>query len=239
MRQEDKEVDGPELEKAEERKRENELIEDKDDELYDLDGKPYEPEQERERSGSVVAAMRMIFEREHIVINDLKLPQRELKALEALNTAVRGKSGDLDKFVYAEDRRALLEQALAVLQPDLVSIEKLGEPFEQLMKDVSGLRTQLNDREDAEEEVIHRPEVEKKAETDSEDDKDDKDYKDDKDDDDKSLTGPERKVEKPKSSLAEGKDVKPAEKKATSLGDPKEIEQAAKALPFWKKPSNG
>ena len=234
MRQEDKEVDGPELEKAEERKRENELIEDKEDELHDLDGKPYEMpyeiEQKRDRSDTVVAAMRQILEREHIVINDLKLPQRELKALEALNTAVRGKSGDLDKFVYAEDRRALLEQALAVLQPDLVSVEDLGKPFEELMKEVSGLRTNLKNLEEAQEEALINVDAEKTVETDSDDDTDD----------DTSLDGPERKVEKPKSTLAEGKEVKAAEKKPTSLGDPKEIEQAQKALPFWKKkPSHG
>ena len=87
MRQEDKEVDGPDLEQAEERKRETELVEEDDREVLDLDGKPYEMEKNRERSGDVVAAMKQILEGENIVINDLKLPQRELKALEALKTA--------------------------------------------------------------------------------------------------------------------------------------------------------
>ena len=244
MRQEDKEVDGPELEQAEERKRENELVSQDDEELLDLDGKPYEMEKDRERSGSVVAAMRDILEGRHIVINDLDLSQRELKALEALKTATTGKSGDLDKFVYAEDRRTLLEQALAVLQPDLVNLE--GEGFDELIKEVSDLRTHLTEREEAQDQVSVRDEAEKSSETDT-DDKDD--------DEDKSLDGPERKIDKPKSALSEGKEVKPAEKPKsslsdgkeatpaakgpTSLGEAKEIAAAEKALPFWRKPSHG
>lgn len=253
MRQEDKEVDGPELEQAEERKRENELVEEDEQELLDLDGKPYEMEHDRERGGGAIAAMRHILEGRHIVINDLDLSQRELKALEALKTAKTGKSGDLDKFVYAEDRRTLLEQALAVLQPDLVHLD--SDSFDELIKEVSDLRTQLNAREDAQEELPHHAEAEKTSETDT-DDKDDKDDKDDNDkDDDKSLDGPERKIEKPKSSLSDGKEVMaaekpksslsdgkeaaPAAKAPTSLGDAKEIAAAEKALPFWRKPSHG
>lgn len=227
MRQEDKEVDGPDLEQAEERKRETELVAEDEQDVLDLDGKPYEMEKNREHSGTVVAAMRKILEGEHIVINDLELSQRELKALEALKTAKTGKSGDLDRFVYAEDRQTLLEQALAVLQPDLLSIK--GDALDDMIKEVSELRTQLVERQDAQEEARKPVEVETKAETDT----------DDKDDDDTSLDGPERKIEKPKSSLDDGKDVKPADKGPTSLGDPKEILAAEKALPFWRKPSNG
>ena len=264
MRQEEKEVDGPELEHAEERKRETELVEEKDDEVHDLDGKPYEMDGERDkdRSGTVVGAMRKILEGEHIVINDLKLPQRELKALEALKTAKTGREGQLDKFVYAEDRRALLEQALAVFQPDIVSLEKeAGQPFEELMKDVSDLREKLNVLEDAEEEIIgHHPDN-AKVETDSDD-------KPKPTDDDQTLTGPERKIAKPKTSLDGGpeakveekkselggperkiekpatsltggpdvKDVKEGKKPETSLGDAKEIADAQKTLPSWKVP---
>lgn len=258
MRQEEKEVDGPELEHEEERKRQTELVEEKDDELHDLDGKPYEMEGQRDkdRSGAIVGTMRKILEGEHIVINDLKLSPRELKALDALQTAVRGRDGALDRFVYAEDRRALLEQALAVLQPDIVNLEReAGQPFEDLMKEVSGLREKLNVLEDAEENIHHHPEENAKGETDS----DDKPA-----DEDQSLTGPERKVEKKKSALAEGPEVKEApkpksvlsegpevkdekkettltsgpelkeaKKPETSLGDAKEIAEAQKQ-PWWR-----
>jgi hypothetical protein len=243
LRQEEKQVDGPDLEQAEERKRETELVEENEEELLDLDGKPYEMETDREQGGAAVAAMRHILEGRNIVINDLDLSQRELKALEALKTAKTGKSGDLDKFVYAEDRRTLLEQALAVLQPDLVHLD--SDSFDELIKEVSDLRTKLSEREDAQEEVTVHAEVEKTSETDT-DDKDD--------DEDTSLDGPERKidkpksalsegkevkVEKPKSSLADGKEVTPAAKGPTSLGDAKDIAAAEKAIPFWRKPSNG
>ena len=60
MRQEDKEVDGPELEQAEERKRSTELVEEREDELYDLDGLP-ETTLDEERSASVVDAMKKIL----------------------------------------------------------------------------------------------------------------------------------------------------------------------------------
>ncbi|HSD88571.1 MAG TPA: hypothetical protein VLB44_13680 [Kofleriaceae bacterium] len=247
MRQEEKEVDGPELEHAEERKRESELIEEDDSEVHDLDGKPYEMEGERDkqRSGLVVGAMRKILEGEQIVINDLKLSPRELKALDALQTAKRGRDGQLDRFIYAEDRRALLEQALAVLQPDIVNVEAtIGGPLDELIKEVSELRVRLNTLEDAEEEVIHKPAEMVKTEGDSEDKP--------KPDDDQSLTGPERKIGKPESSLAKGPEVKEdkkpestltkgpelkdEKKPPTSLGDPKEIEESAKkAAPFWRR----
>ncbi|HUS29055.1 MAG TPA: hypothetical protein VMZ53_11110 [Kofleriaceae bacterium] len=236
MRQEEKEVDGPEIEHEEERKRESELVEEKEDEIHDLDGKPYEMDGQRDkdRSGMVVGAMRKILEGEQIVINDLKLPQRELKALEALQTAKRGRDGQLDQFVYAEDRRALLEQALAVLQPDIVTLEKeAGQPFEELMKDVAGLRDKLNVLEDSEEELFQRRVENEKGETDSDD-------KPKPSDDDQTLSGPERKVEKktsdlggaerkidkPKSTL-DGPEVK-EEKKAKSTLDGPEVKEEKK-----------
>ena len=240
MRQEDKEVDGFELEQAEERKRESELIEDDEEQLTDLDGKP-EHERDEERSTSVVGAMHKILEGEHIVLNDLKLPQRELKALEALKTAVEGRDQNLNGFVYAEDRRTLLEQALAVLQPDLAKLETIGgKPFEDMVKDVAELRGKLNVLEDAQEEVAANAKVAAKGEAGDTEDKP-------KPDDDQSLTGPERKIEKPassltgaepkiekpKSALSEGPALAEPANQPTTLGDPSEIAQAVP--PWWKR----
>jgi hypothetical protein len=255
LRQEEKEVDGFELERAEERKRESELIEEDDEELHDLDGRP-ELAREPDRSGTVAGAMQRILEREHLVLNDLGLDQRELRALEALKTAVEGRDQEINGFVYAEDRRALLEQALAVLQPDIAGLEKLGgKAYEDLVKDVAELRGQLNILEDAQEEIeSHRREGEKGEGSDADDKP--------KPDEDASLDGPERKVEKTASTLdgperkaepkpattltgaeikAEpkpattltGAEIEPEPKPATTLGDPKEIADAAK--PWWKK----
>ena len=259
MRQEAKEVDGFELEREEERKRESDLVEEDEEELFDLDGKP-EHEREEKRTGAIAGAMRQILEREHIVLNDLELDKRELKALEALKTAVDGRDQQLDGFVYAEDRRTLLEQALAVLQPDIATLEQLGGPeFEKMLKDVAELRVALNNLEEAQEEVEPHKLRGEKGEAGDTDDK--------PADDDQSLTGPERKIEKPKSSLAgperkeepkpatsltgpevteeakpksslTGPEVKAEAKPPTSLGDEKELAEIAKK-PWWKRFTGG
>ena len=263
MRQEDKEVDGFELEQAEERKRESELIEEDDEDLYDFDGKP-EFAREQERTSVIAGAMHKILEREHLVVNDLALSQRELKALEALKTAVEGRDQNLNGFVFAEDRRTLLEQALAVLQPDIASLAKVGGmPFEELVKDVADLRGRLNVLEDAQEEVEPHKRVEAKGEAGDTEDKP-------KPDDDQSLTGPERKLDKPASSLTgperperrdepkpassltgperkeepkppsslAGPEINEPPKQATTLGDPKEIEEETKK-PWWRRLTGG
>jgi len=259
LRQEEKEVDGYELEQAEERKRENELIEEDEEELHDLDGKP-ESEREQERTTIVGGAMHKILEREHIVINNLELSKRELRALEALKTAVDGRDQERNGFVFAEDRRALLEQALAVLQPDLASLGKIGgTAYETLVKDVAKLRGQLDNLEDAQEEIEHEH-VEVKGEASDTDDKP-------KPDDDQSLTGPEREIARPPSSLTgperkeepkspssltgperkeepkqasslTGPERKQEPKPATSLGDVTEIAETAKK-PWWKRITGG
>jgi hypothetical protein len=246
LRQEDKEVDGFDLEQAEQRKRENELVEEDEEALHDLDGKP-ELARDDERTGIVTGAVNRILEREHIVVNDLDVTPRERRALDALKTAVEGRDQEINGFVFAEDRRALLEQALAVLQPDLAKLELTGgKAFEQLVHEVAELREQLDSLEASQEEVDARRHAPAKAETDDKDD-DDKD-----DDDDKprastltgpdrkeapkppsTLSGPERKDEpKPPSTLS-GPDRKEEPKTPTTLGDPKEI--AAAATPSWKR----
>jgi hypothetical protein len=252
LRQEDKEVDGSELERAQERKRESELIEDDEEQLYDLDGTP-EYDRDEQRSGVVAGAMRRILQREHLVLADLGLEQRDLRALEALKTAADGRE-KRDGFVYAEDRSALLEQALAVLQPELAMlVESGGDELAILVREVGALRERLEQLEEAQEEVEAQRTDEAKAEAGD---------TDEKPDDDTSLDGPERKIDKPKSSLSgpeRKEEPKPAStlsgperkeepkptsslggperkeepKPPTTLGDPKEI--AAAATPWWKR----
>jgi hypothetical protein len=253
LRQEDKEVDGFELER-DERRRETELTEDDEEELYRLDGTP-DHERDQDGSGVVSAAMHQILEREHIVLNDLDLSQRELRALEALKTAVEGRDQKLNGFVFAEDRRALLEQALAVLQPELASLQQVGgESFEALVQEIAELREQLGSLEDAQEEVESHAVEAAKGEAPDTDDKADDDEREDKKDDPylkakpaSSLGGPERKIEKPPSSLTgperkdepkppttlTGPERKDEPKPPTTLGDPKEI--AAAVPPWWKR----
>ncbi len=216
MKQEAKEIDGPDLEQAEERKRENELVDEKEDKLHDLDGR-YETTMDVAHRDAVVDALRAVVAGERIVINDLALSKRHLIALEAVKTAVEGKDQELSQFVYAEDRRTLLEQALAILQPELATLDHYSTPFDDLMKQVGELRANLDILEDAEEELVEgRAHDVVKTETDT-DDTDDTDGSVDVDgegegdalevDDDTSLTGPERTIKKPPSSLGDAGDV--------------------------------
>lgn len=236
MRQEDKEVDGFELERAEEQRHKSERVAEPEEELLELEGQSRDPE----RSSLIMTAMQTILGREHIVINNLHLSQRERRALEALKTAVDGRDQALHNFVFAEDRRALLEQALAVLQPDLVQFEEAGgRAFEELVQDVTQLRERIGELQAAQFELLRRKRAAAKGEASDTDDKDD--------DDDTSLTGPERTIEKPASSLTgperkpepkpestlTGPERKPEPKQPTTLGDPKEI--AAAATPWWKR----
>jgi hypothetical protein len=259
LRQEKKEVDGFELESEEERKRQTDLVDDDERELHDLDGLP-EYEREQERTSLIAAAMHDVLDGEHIILNDWDLPQRELRALEALKTAVDGRDQEIHGFVFAEDRRSLLEQALAVLQPDLANLEKVGGTmFAELVKNIGELRLALQNLEDAQDEVERKRESDKGEASDTDDKP--------KPDADRSLTGPERKIDKPASSLVgpeRAQDPKPASslygpdakeepkaastlvgpelaaapKPETSLGDATEIKETAKK-PWWKRLTGG
>lgn len=245
MRQEDKEVDGPEIEAAEERKRESELVEEKEDEVHDLDGLP-ETSMDQERTASVLAAMKTILAGEQIVVNDLKLPKRQLIALESLKAAVDGKDARLSRFVFAEDRRALLEQALAVLQPEIASLQGANEEFKALFDRVGELREKLNVLEDSEEELVEGRFHDQEKDAADTGDKDDDDLDDpkkktgdksskkpkkkkksDKSTDkpeDLSLDGPERPTEpKGPSTLTTGPTVKEEPKGPTTLEGGREV----------------
>jgi hypothetical protein len=247
LRQEDKEVDGPGLEHAEERKRENELVEEREDELFDLDGLP-ETTLDGERSAEVLIAMKQVLAGDRLVINDLKLPKRQLIALEAMKTAVEGKDQRLSQFVYAEDRRTLLEQALAVLQPEIASMQGAGTQFEDMLAQVGTLRDRLNVLEDAEEGFLEmRPHDQTQDGNETDDKPDETDDKNDSD-----LDDPKKKQAKPKPPAAPKTDGKTADeeedrsltgperpeppKGPTTLGDPQEIAQAAESLvPRWRR----
>jgi hypothetical protein len=121
-----------------------------------------------ELRGELLGAIRMLLDREPLSISSLHLPQRELQALEAVQIAVGGR-GRLGEYVYASDRRDMLEQALAVLQPDLLhaddqSARELRAQFDDLSHRVGELREQLSDLEDAQDELLeshHKAALEK------------------------------------------------------------------------------
>jgi hypothetical protein len=233
MRAEDKEVDGLELERETERPRESELQKEDEQELPELQSSEH---RDTEHRGSVMAAMRAILDRDVVVVDELGLPARELRALEALQAAVEGKDAKLSQFVYATDRKNLLEQALAVLQPNFVTgdaqhAQVLGT-YADLIEKVAELRHGLLDLGDAQDDLLHgTPELAKQAT-----DKDDDDTDDDADTPTKSTLadGPEVKREVTKSTLADGPAARESPKEPSSLGDPADI-AAAQKTPWWKR----
>jgi hypothetical protein len=98
--------------------------------------------------------MRQIVEQRHVSIASLPLAQRDRRALECLYEAVEGR-GAQEQFLYADDRSALLEQALAVLQPGLVREHaELCDDYDAVVESVARLREQLASREDAQDELF-------------------------------------------------------------------------------------
>ena len=266
MRFEDKEVDDHDVEHSVELERNNELEKDDELEVPDLDVSTL---LDGKRENLVIGAMRAILEHRQIIVNDLRLPQAELRALEALKAAVEGKDGDLAQFVYASDRSDLLEQALAILQPSL--IEDLDEPFADLVERIGNLRGNLKDLDDAQDELLssHHKEQHAKADGDTDD-------KPKPPQGDASLDGPERPVVKTPSTLdgpevklveqpttligadareppkgpstLDGMALKDVEPPPTSLGSPEDLKSAEPAVkepqkqktkPWWKRPFGG
>lgn len=157
MRVEEKEVDGLDLERQEEQK-EALLAETKEAELPKLAGEEVR-DLEKERTAQLMVAMRMIFEKKHLNVTHLRMPQRETLALQALQAAVSGRTTNVDQFVYASDRRSMLEQALAVLQPNLTGgaeqqLAAMSQDFQILSKQVSELRDSLMNLEDGQDELM-------------------------------------------------------------------------------------
>ena len=113
---------------------------------------------DKDRCAQLLGAMRMILDRDRLDIGKLQMPPREARALIALQSAVEGLNGH-GEFVYANDRRDLLERALGVLQPDLIHTDRetaraLHAQFADLTERVALLRDELGDLEDAQDELL-------------------------------------------------------------------------------------
>jgi hypothetical protein len=219
VRAEDKEVDGPDLVRAD-RKDQDELEKGDDEELPEIAGEEVRDVASEDR-GVLLGAMRAILEEQALSVDSLRLPKREALALEALQAAVNGRDSELDKFMYATDRSEMLEQALAVLQPNLVQGEAkdIEGVFHEMVVRVGDLRRDLKGLEDAQDELESG---QKHPVAKGEGDTDDK--PEPKPDDDASLTGPERELPAKVTSLL-GPDVKEAPKPATTLAGPERAQE--------------
>lgn len=242
MRVEEKQVDGLELELQEQL----ETVSSHDKQGTELAA--HASEEIRHTSpgtrDQIVAAVRAIFAHQGLTIADLGLPQREERALEALQAAVTGKSANLGMFVYAEDRRSMLEQALAVLQPNLVSgdgqeLAGLRDQLAAMTERVATLREELLNLEDAQEDLLgDRGEVAKTTRPDEPVDPAATPAPVDAARPASTLAGPGPAVTTTATPTtltgpARAEEARPP----TSVGDPAEIEEAARqAAPWWRRP---
>jgi len=154
---EDKLVDGREAAKVESQQREDVLAHGEEALPAPMVEAVHDAGQDRR--AQLLGAIRMILDRETLTVAQLRMPQRETRALEALQAATSGRTTSLGQFVYASDRRDMLEQALAVLQPDLTRADdqtarELHAQFADLAARVGELRHQLTELEDSQDELL-------------------------------------------------------------------------------------
>jgi hypothetical protein len=203
LRAEDKQVAGPEL--AREVQLEQSALEKSDEEeLPEVLGEL--TDLAHAKRSEVLSAVHAILMREHVVIDMLRLPQRELRALQALQQAVDGRDAKLHRFVFASDRRDLLEQALAMLQPNLVAGARTHH---WLVARVGELRHQLRNLEDSQDELLAGDHLELT-----------KAHPEDAPPPDTTELDPD--MPRPASTL-DGPEHAPTPKPVTTLGDPAEI----------------
>ncbi|HSK00144.1 MAG TPA: hypothetical protein VK932_02840, partial [Kofleriaceae bacterium] len=201
MRAEEKELEGPELEREE---RTHEPAAHEEEELPELGGEELRDVELPHRS-TLFEALRLVIAGEEVRVDMLYLPQRETRALEALQAAVTGRDS-LGDFVFAEDRRPLLEQALAVLQQNVTygepeQLAELHAKFDELTEQVGELRERLLGLEDAQEDILE-DKVRRVAEAAAAADRGDKPKPAPGPPEDAALDGPERPAEpKPPSAL--------------------------------------
>jgi hypothetical protein len=238
VRAEEKQVDGPEIQRAEQKES---LLDREEKELQQ--GIANERPVDHERDTQLVATMKGILEKRPIAVRELGLPPRETQALEMLQNAVNGRHVRTDRFTYAEDRRSMLEQALAILQPNLTSshtsiVDSVRTEVEQLVGQVHDLRIYLMNLEDSQEDLHEGVRQEKFASPAGAGDTADKPKPTDEDGTPtkSSLTdGPEAKRSEKKSSLSDGPDAK-RESTKSSLSDGPEATRADKPTDIWVDP---
>lgn len=157
MRAEDKELEGPELEHAQSLEELEVAKEGEEEELPVIGTGEQLVDLELAHRGRLVDAIELVLAGEQLNLSLLYLPKRETEALALLQAAVEGQDS-MGEFVFAEDRRSLLEQALAVLQQNLThgsseELAQLESHLHVLTSRVAELRQELLDLEDAQEDI--------------------------------------------------------------------------------------
>jgi hypothetical protein len=241
VRAEDKQLEGQDLEREQrvEASREHAI-----DELPTFAGEEVRDVALDHRS-RLFDALQLVLAGAQIDLELLYLPQRETQALDAVRTAVGGRDS-LGEFVFAEDRRSLLEQALAVLQQNLThgepaQLAALQGKFDMLTSQVGELRTALTDLADAQEEREDFHQAAKPGaagETADAAKPKPRPGKPGKPEDAR-LDGEERPQPAPVPSTLDGPARADPPRPPSTLGDPAELAEAAARLPWWKRRRGG
>jgi hypothetical protein len=160
VRLEDKELEGPDLEREQGLEQLEDETHEHDKELPVLAG-PEVIDAELSYRTRMFDALQAILAGENLSIPMLYLPQREALALEALQSAVTGRDRSMNTFMFAEDRKSLLEQALSVLQQNLTrgdseTLSVLHAKYDDLTENVANLREELVGLEDAQDDLIEQ-----------------------------------------------------------------------------------
>lgn len=211
-----------------------------------------------ERRAHLLGAVRMILDQESVEITSLGFPARETHALSALEIAVRGRD-ELGRFVYAEDRRDLLERSLAALQPDIMHLAattalELHTQLTEVADRVAEVRHTLGNLEDAQDELVeseHKSALDAAATPKPPPVSDDAAATTTTTPSPSTLTGPDLPEPTPAPSTLTGPDLPdPATAPSTlagpdlpdpapvpsSLGDPADVAQAQAGKPWWRRP---
>lgn len=158
------------------------FLEEREEEFEKGDAKPYDEQvaenriSARSHHDDVLAVVKAIFEERTEsmpALDELELSVQEKSALAALQTAYTGRETRYNTFVYAEQRRELLEQALAALQPmlalDVSASAELRDTYERMVEQVTELRENLLNLEDSQDDEVLMREALKKEEQESAD----------------------------------------------------------------------
>jgi hypothetical protein len=151
-------------------------------------------QEQRSRHDDVLAAVQTIFAGKKPEFEQLQLSRQERSALQSLRSAYVGKDPHYGTFVFAEQRREMLEQALAALEPvlalDISTVPELREGYAQLVLQVTELREKLLGLEDSQDdELVTHERVAKKEDETDEPDSDETDDETDGNDSDANQAG--------------------------------------------------
>jgi len=135
----------------------------RDERAADADFDEQRPDLAAEHFRSVFTAVSAIFRGATVDLDTLTagLSADERAAIAMLHEAIEGRDPNTQQLVYAEQRLAMLNQVLAVLQPTLAqalapALDDLRGEYDVLVEEVHTLRDRLENLDSAQEEIFEQ-----------------------------------------------------------------------------------